>query len=63
MINMTSLSVMIHIIQALLSPVSVWVTVEDGLLAGMYILSLIGILVFIDILLASSLLKAKRNDS
>jgi len=41
----------IHAIQALLSPVSVWVTVKDGLIAGVTVLAVIGFLEFVDLLL------------
>ncbi len=48
MINM-NISTFIYLIQTVLSPVSVLVTVKYGLIAGILILTIIGFLEFIDI--------------
>lgn len=46
---MVGSSVVIHTIQALLSPISVWATVIEGIIAGAFILALIGSLAIIDV--------------
>jgi len=48
MINM-NISTFIYLIQTVLSPVSVLVTIKYGLIAGILILTIIGFLEFIDI--------------
>lgn len=47
------LSLIFHTIQALLAPVSIWVTVENGIIAGAFVLALIGILELFDVIIAS----------
>lgn len=52
-------SMVLHAFQAILSPVSVWVTVKEGLIAGVMILALIGLLEFIDVLISAWKSKTK----
>ena len=56
-----NLSMVIHAIQAVLSPVSVWATIKEGLIAGIMVLAFIGFLEFIDILLSARKSKAKNR--
>ncbi len=46
-------SVIIHVLQGVLSPLSVWLAFKDGIIAGMLILAFIGLLHSIDIWLTN----------
>lgn len=48
---MTNISPIIHVVQTLLSPVSVLAAVKEGLVVASYILVLIGLLAFIDVVI------------
>ena len=46
-------SILFHTAQAVLAPVSIWVTVENGIITGAFVLAIIGLLELFDVLLAS----------
>jgi len=56
-----TISMAIHGLQAILSPVSVWATVKEGLIAGVLVLVLIGFLEFIDIVISAWKSKTKHR--
>ncbi|MFO7966237.1 MAG: hypothetical protein R6U44_01390 [Archaeoglobaceae archaeon] len=60
---MTNISPVIHVVQALLSPVSMLAAVKEGLLAAAQILLIIGLLAFIDVLIRNRKRKRVSNDS
>ena len=45
------LSILFHTVQALLAPVSIWATVDKGIIAGAVVLVFIGLLELFDVLL------------
>ena len=49
-----SLIALPHIAQVLLAPVSVWLTIENGIMAGALVLAIIGVLELVDIVLVKS---------
>ena len=45
-------SILFHAAQAVLAPVSIWATVENGIITGAAVLVVIGLLELVDILFA-----------
>ena len=45
-------SILFHAAQAVLAPVTIWATVENGIIAGAAVLVIIGLLELVDILFA-----------
>ena len=51
LLSIMHLSILFHTVQALLAPISIWATVDKGIIAGAVVLVFIGLLELFDVLL------------